>query len=135
MLGWYAIEDHMTLSDFIEADLDGLIDEWTQYAVAVGPKNSHLNQAQLRDSARELLIGIAADMRRMQTDAQQEAKSHGDRLDPDSAFNQVGRGHADERRVQVFKSMRWWRNTVRCERVSCADGNISVSSTRQPSRR
>jgi signal transduction histidine kinase len=57
---------------------------------------------QLRNSARELLRGIAADMRGAQTAAQQEAKSHGERPDPNSAFNQIGRGHADDRQAHGF---------------------------------
>ncbi|WP_250495461.1 sensor histidine kinase [Caballeronia sp. GAWG1-1] len=91
-----------TISDFIEADLDGLIDEWTEYARAVSPLDSELNDEQLRDSGRELLLGIAADMRESQTDAQQEAKSQGRRPDPNSGFNRIGRGHADDRQIHGF---------------------------------
>ncbi|WP_235516680.1 histidine kinase dimerization/phospho-acceptor domain-containing protein [Caballeronia cordobensis] len=92
----------MTLSDFIEADLEGLIDDWTEYARALCPKNRQHGKAQLRDSARELLIGIAADMREAQTGAQQKAKSHGEQPDLDSGFNEIGRGHATERHRQGF---------------------------------
>lgn len=93
----------MTLSDFIETDIEGLIDDWTAYARAISPGDNRLDDTQLRNSARELLLGIAADMRGAQTDAQQEAKSHGERPNPDSAFNLVGRGHADDRREQGFE--------------------------------
>ncbi|SDC95599.1 sensor histidine kinase [Paraburkholderia lycopersici] len=93
----------MTLSDFIEADLDGLIADWTEYARAISPKDSQLDDTQLRNSARELLTGIAADIRARQTDAQQHAKSHGERSDPNSAFNQIGRGHADDRQAHGFE--------------------------------
>ncbi|ALL70697.1 sensor histidine kinase (plasmid) [Paraburkholderia caribensis MBA4] len=93
----------MTLSDFIESDLDGLIDDWTSYARAVSPKEVHLDDVQLRNSARELLIGIAADMREKQSGAQQHAKSHGERPDPDSAFDRIGRGHADDRQSHGFQ--------------------------------
>lgn len=92
----------MTLSDFIEANLDGLIDDWADYARAVSPADSHLTEAQLRDSARSLLNGIAADMREAQTAAQQLTKSHGGRTGPDSAFNQIGRVHADDRLAHGF---------------------------------
>lgn len=93
----------MTLSDFIEADLDALIDDWTEYARTVSPQDSHLDEAQLRDSARDLLLGIAADMRSDQSDAQQLAKSQGQRPGGDSAFNQIGRGHADDRQAHGFE--------------------------------
>ncbi|MFT4172805.1 MAG: sensor histidine kinase [Rhodocyclaceae bacterium] len=93
----------MTLSDFIEAELDALIDDWTDYARSISPKESHLDEVQLRDSARQLLQGIAADMREQQTDAQQEAKSHGNQSNPASQFNRIGRGHADDRQSQGFE--------------------------------
>ncbi|MGF6768737.1 signal transduction histidine kinase [Paraburkholderia sp. GAS199] len=92
----------MTLSDFIEANLDGLIDDWADYARTVSPADSHLSEAQLRDSASSLLKGIAADMREAQTGAQQLKKSHGGRSGPDSAFNRIGRVHADDRLSHGF---------------------------------
>jgi signal transduction histidine kinase len=92
----------MTLSDFIEASFDSLVDDWTEYARAVSPTGSRLNDTQLRDSARELLAGIANDMREMQSRAQQDAKSKGEQLDPHSMFNKVGRVHADDRLSHGF---------------------------------
>lgn len=92
----------MTLSDFIEDNLEGLIEDWTAYARSITPAESDLSDAQLRDSARQLLIGIACDMRVSQAPEQQQAKSHGDYREPDSAFNLVGRGHAEDRRAQGF---------------------------------
>jgi signal transduction histidine kinase len=93
----------MTLSDFIEANLDGLINDWTEYARAVAPVNIRLSEEQLRNSARQLLAGIAADMRESQSPAQQRAKSQGDAARTRSAFNRVGRGHADDRQSQGFE--------------------------------
>ena len=93
----------MTLSDFIESDLDELIDDWTRYARTVSPKSGLLSEQQLRNSARDILIGIAADMREMQTDAQQKEKSFNHVPDQNSAFNKVGREHADDRQIQGFE--------------------------------
>ncbi|MBT2794751.1 ATP-binding protein [Paraburkholderia strydomiana] len=93
----------MTLPDFIEANLDGLIDDWTEYARTISPGNGRLSEEQLRDSARQLLTAIAADMRGAQSQAQQRAKSHGARPDGDSAFNKVGRRHADDRLSHGFE--------------------------------
>ncbi|ALP62410.1 sensor histidine kinase [Paraburkholderia caribensis] len=92
----------MTLSDFIESDLDGLIDDWIEYARTISAEDVRLDDAQLRNSARELLTGIAADMRESQTTEQQRQKSHGQRLDRDSAFNRIARGHADDRQSHGF---------------------------------
>ena len=93
----------MTLSDFIEADLDGLIDDWIAYARLVAPDDVNLDSLELRNSARELLIAIAADMRGNQSNSEQRDKSQGNRPDPDSAFNLIGRGHADDRQAQGFQ--------------------------------
>lgn len=41
-------------------------------------------------------------MRASQSAAQQQAKSHGNRSEPDSAFNEVGREHADARQTHGF---------------------------------
>lgn len=71
----------MTLSDF-EADLEGLIDDWTANARAISPGYIDLDDNQLRNSARELLTGIAADMRGAQTPMQQREKSLGNRPEP-----------------------------------------------------
>jgi hypothetical protein len=92
----------MTLSDFIEASFDVLVDDWTEYARAVSPQDGHLSDTQLRDSARELLAGIAIDMREMQSRAQQEAKSQGKHPYPNSTFNKIGRVHANDRLSQGF---------------------------------
>jgi signal transduction histidine kinase len=87
----------MNLSDFIEANLQALIDDWMEYALRIGPKDKQLTDLQLRDKARDLLLQIAADMRGSQTAEQQIAKSHGDLRDPGSGFATVARQHADER--------------------------------------
>ncbi|MFA9441894.1 sensor histidine kinase [Uliginosibacterium sp. sgz301328] len=100
--GRRAAEDPMTLSDFIESELDALIQDWTEYARSISPAGCKLDETQLRDSARALLLGIAADMRETQTDAQQVAKSLGNRPGSESDFNQVGHVHADDRQTQGF---------------------------------
>jgi hypothetical protein len=85
------------LSDFIEAKLSALVDEWAEYAGTIGLKDSHLTVTQLRDSAQDILIQIAADMRQPQTDVQQRSKSRGGQRDPKSGFDRVAHEHADDR--------------------------------------
>lgn len=58
---------------------------------------SHLDERELLNSARDILTRIAADMREPQTDAQQKAKSHGDRPASKSGFNETAHLHADDR--------------------------------------
>ena len=92
----------MNLSDFIEANLPGLIDDWTAYARKLNGDRPRLSEAQLRNSARDLLLRIAADMREGQTSAQQHAKSWGDRAPSASGFNEAAHGHADDRLSHGF---------------------------------
>ncbi|OLL30064.1 hypothetical protein BTH42_19090 [Burkholderia sp. SRS-W-2-2016] len=63
----------MSLADFIESDLAGLIDDWAEYALAVSQEDSDLSESQLRDSAAEIRTAIADDMRNMQSVLQQES--------------------------------------------------------------
>jgi len=92
----------MSLSDFIEANLSGLVDEWAEYARAISMKGSHLTETQLRNSARDILIRIAVDMREPQTAEQQHARSRGDEHDLSSGFDRVAHEHADDRLAQGY---------------------------------
>lgn len=92
----------MSLPDFIEANISTLVDDWAEYARTISLKHSALTETQLRDSARDILLRIAADMREPQTDAQQQAKSRGDERDPESAFDRVAHQHADDRLAHGF---------------------------------
>ncbi len=92
----------MSLADFVEADLTGLIDDWTGYALALSQEDSDLTESQLRDSAADILAAIATDMRESQSAAEQETKSRGDKEAPDSAFNRVARLHAEDRLSHGF---------------------------------
>ncbi|MGT2471845.1 sensor histidine kinase [Paraburkholderia terrae] len=92
----------MSLSDFIEANLPGLVDDWTDYARTINLADGRLDESQLRDAARAILVRIAADMREPQTAAQQKAKSRGERPDPKCDFNLVAHQHADDRLSQGY---------------------------------
>jgi signal transduction histidine kinase len=92
----------MSLAAFIEADLSGLIDDWTDYALALSHEDSRLTQIQLRNSAADILTAITTDMRQAQDTSQQESKSHGNSAEPASGFSQVARRHADDRLSHGF---------------------------------
>ncbi|MEM5406262.1 sensor histidine kinase [Paraburkholderia unamae] len=92
----------MSLADFIETDLQGLIDDWVQYARAISREGAQLSETQLRNSAAEILAGIAADMRSTQSAAQQEAKSRRSEGGSESGFDQVAYLHAEERLAHGF---------------------------------
>jgi signal transduction histidine kinase len=92
----------MNLADFIDADLPGLVDDWTTYALALSQEDSQLTEAQLRNSAADILTAIATDMRETQSATQQETKSRGDKDAPNSNFDRVARLHADDRLSHGF---------------------------------
>ncbi|MGF6265826.1 signal transduction histidine kinase [Paraburkholderia youngii] len=92
----------MHLADFIEADLQGLIEDWAEYALAIAQDDSQLSASELRDSAGDILTAIAVDMRGAQSTAQQEAKSRADDRAPEAAFNRVAHQHAEDRLSHGF---------------------------------
>ncbi|HJV75674.1 MAG TPA: EAL domain-containing protein [Noviherbaspirillum sp.] len=68
----------MRLSEFIQSNLEVLLQEWEQYAVSVHSGKT-LNQEKLRDHAKEMLCAIAADLTTPQTGKEQSEKSKGHR--------------------------------------------------------
>ncbi|CAG9193602.1 Histidine kinase [Paraburkholderia caribensis] len=92
----------MSLADFIEADLSGLIEDWTSYALSLSQDDTQLTETQLRNSAADILTAIATDMRETQNYAQQESKSRGGTHAPNSDFDRVARLHAEDRLSHGF---------------------------------
>lgn len=68
----------MTLSDFITRHMEEILAEWEDFARTLGPAADTMDVAALRDHAQQMLTAIAADLRRPQSPAQQEAKSKGE---------------------------------------------------------
>lgn len=93
----------MSLSDFIEANLDGLVDDWTEFAGQLMGHSPPLTVQQLRNSARDLLQKIAVDMRSDQNSVTQRAKSHGEDDGDPANIKKVAQGHANDRLDQGFK--------------------------------
>lgn len=92
----------MNLSDFIETHLPELVGDWVEYAATLNLHAGQLTPEQLRNSAREMLTRVAADMREPQTAAQQKAKSRGERHNPASRLDRIAQRHADDRAAQGF---------------------------------
>ncbi|MFY1889113.1 sensor histidine kinase [Achromobacter xylosoxidans] len=96
------METDMDLADFIEANLEALIDDWAEYAMVLNQGKHRLTAVELRNSGAELLTRVAANMRQAQTPLQQRQKSHGAKREQDSAFDTVSMLHADDRLSQGF---------------------------------
>ena len=92
----------MDLADFIEANIEALIDDWAEYAVALSEEGSQLSEDQLRNSAGGILTAIAADMREPQSAMQQQSKSRGENPDLHARFNHIARMHAEDRISHAF---------------------------------
>ncbi|WP_233827751.1 sensor histidine kinase [Paraburkholderia sp. ZP32-5] len=92
----------MDLTDFIEGNIQALVDDWTEYAVAISQEESQLSEGQLRNSAADILAAIAADMREPQNQAQQQSKSRGEKYVPQSKFSHVARLYAEDRLSHAF---------------------------------
>ena len=68
----------MRLSEFIQSNLESLLQEWEQYARSVHSGRT-LNQEKLRDHAKGMLRAIVDDLGRSQTEQEQLEKSKGHR--------------------------------------------------------
>ncbi|MFY3549556.1 ATP-binding protein [Achromobacter insolitus] len=92
----------MDLSDFIDAHLDELVGDWEQYARELSVDTADLSGAELRNSGRNLLVKIAANMRVDQSPEQQRDKSLGVESGLADGFDQVSIEHANRRFAQGF---------------------------------
>lgn len=72
----------MKLSEFIQANLETILQEWEAFARTLLPAAASMNASALRDHARQILLAIAADMRTHQDNRQQREKSLGHGLEP-----------------------------------------------------
>ncbi|MBI0328314.1 sensor histidine kinase [Burkholderia plantarii] len=92
----------MSLSVFIETHIEALIDDWARHAASLVQGRSRLSTTELRNSARRILVEVAANMRKAQTAAEQVDKSHGAKRELDRALDSVSVLHADDRLAQGF---------------------------------
>jgi hypothetical protein len=79
----------MKLADFIQDNLEVILQEWEVFAGTLLPAAASMSTAALRDHARQILLAVAADMQTDQTSGEQKEKSlgHGDDAlnEPDTA--------------------------------------------------
>ncbi|HYF58588.1 MAG TPA: sensor histidine kinase [Burkholderiaceae bacterium] len=92
----------MTLSEFIERELDRIVDEWAEFARTRIAAARGLSPEALRDGARALLLDVADDIESPQTGRAQREKSRGDRPDNAAPVTGKARGHASDRLAQGF---------------------------------
>lgn len=92
----------MTLSEFIESDVDRIVDDWEAFARMNVPAAKGLASEALRDHAKLMLLRIAADMRTNQNPAERLDKSRGERPSNAPALSQAAKDHAEQRFGEGF---------------------------------
>lgn len=92
----------MNLSEFIERNVDAIVDEWAEFARTSLPPARGLSPEELRDHARLLLQHIADDIDRPQSDEDQHEKSRGNRPGNAPEVTETARQDADQRFRQGF---------------------------------
>jgi signal transduction histidine kinase len=95
-------EVRMTLPEFIEANLDALVDDWAEFAGQLMSDDQPLTALELQNSARSILLKVAADMRTEQSGAEQQAKSRGEREGRVTDIKDAAQEHANDRLDQGF---------------------------------
>lgn len=86
----------MTIPDFIEQQVDLIVNEWSEFAGTRLPSDA-LTFEELADDARVLLLAIAADMREAQGAQSRHDKSQGNAPGNAPEVTRIARAHAEQR--------------------------------------
>jgi len=92
----------MVLAELIEQKVDDILEDWSEFARHLGVAPEKLSDQQRRNSAREILLRIAHDMRTGQSADEQIAKSKGEGPEHAPEIVDVARTHADDRLAHGF---------------------------------
>ena len=102
----------MLLSEFIRANLEEIVREWTAFAGTILPEK-HLDDAALRNDAAQMLTTIAREMEASQTAQQQTARSQGlaPRVKEDTSAEthslvRLGQGFNQAQVISEFRALR-----------------------------
>jgi signal transduction histidine kinase len=91
----------MKLSQFIEAHIEKILEEWDQFALTLFPSGAHVSARELRDHAHEILMELTEDMDTAQSAQQQADKSKGEESKADEA-DSAASAHGVERHYSGF---------------------------------
>ncbi len=92
----------MSMSDFIEKQVDPIVDEWVEFAHNRLPPTHGFTHEELADHAKVLLLALAADIRQTQAAQARHEKSQGDRPNNAPDVTSIARDHAAQRFDQGF---------------------------------
>jgi signal transduction histidine kinase len=92
----------ISLADYIEQNIEHLQAEWTAFAGTRQPAASYVPVEALTNGSKELLLGIAADLRTEQSHEQRQAKSRGAGDEGHNDLVENARQHAGQRLKDGF---------------------------------
>jgi signal transduction histidine kinase len=90
------------LAEFIEREVDAIVDEWEEFAQTSVPAAQRLGSVALRDHARVLLLAVVADLRASESGKETRAKSRGERPDNSPQLTAMAEAHSRHRFEQGF---------------------------------
>jgi len=93
----------MRLSAFILSNMEAILQEWEDFARALGAVTQSMDATALRDHAKQILLDVARDLETYQSEEQQKAKSKGGVQATASQAAASGAGrHGDVRATEGF---------------------------------
>ncbi|MFO7705360.1 MAG: RsbRD N-terminal domain-containing protein, partial [Halopseudomonas sp.] len=103
----------MRLSEFIRTNIETLLQAWDKFALSIESADKLDNKGR-RDHAREMLMAIAADLDKPQTEHEQIARSKGQApIDPDAdtaaeehGVDRLGAGFSINEAISEYRALR-----------------------------
>lgn len=93
----------MSLSDFIEENMERLLVEWESFAQTCLPAAENMGSRELRNGAMHMLMAVAADLKTFQSAGDQHKKSRGLKDEEHTSdLGSTARSHAEERLAGGF---------------------------------
>lgn len=92
----------MHISDFIEQQVDPIVEEWVEFARSKPPPSHDFTNEELADHAKVLLVAVAAEIRGTQDAQAKHDKSQGGQPEHAPEVTRIGREHAAQRFNQGF---------------------------------
>lgn len=91
----------MKMPEFIRQEAESILLDWEKFACTLRPAARDLTRGELRDSAAEILHGIAAEMEASQSRAERRTKGESD-PEPPPDVKDIAKEHASDRLMQRF---------------------------------
>lgn len=91
----------MRLSEFITQDIEGILGEWDEFARTI-PAAASMDPMELRDHAKDILMGVAREMEQSQSDTHKAEKGRGEHDALNGLVDSAAQTHAVGRLADGF---------------------------------